>query len=82
MKDTIKDIWVNHRNELIKFLEEKGQGIYDEALLEASIEEEKKELLDKVIEFLKTKKYQEFAGGPLVRLISDDILEDLKMAIK
>ena len=34
--------------------------------------------LDKVIEFLKTKKYQEFAGGHLVRLIPDNILEDLR----
>ena len=37
MKATIEDIWANHRNELINFLQEKGQGIYDESILEESI---------------------------------------------
>ena len=53
MKATIEDIWANHRNELINFLQEKGQGIYDETILEESIKDEKKELIDKACEWLK-----------------------------
>lgn len=52
MKDTIKDIWQNHRNELIDFLDENGQGIYDEAILEESIEDEKKELVDNICNWI------------------------------
>ena len=72
MKDTIKDIWVNHRNELIKFLEEKGQGIYDEALLGASIEEEKKELIDDACEWMKLN----------IHNIDEVLIEDFRKTIE
>lgn len=74
MKEILKDIWANHRNELISFLEEKGQGIYDEVILEESIKDEKKELLDNVCKWI-NENYSNYSSNELGK---ENFINDLK----
>lgn len=34
--------------------------------------------IDKVCEYLKTLQYQEYSGGPMIRLVTDEDIENLK----
>jgi len=74
MKTTIEDIWANNRNELISFLEEKGQGIYDEVILEESIKDEKKELLDNICKWI-NENYSNYSSNELGK---ENFINDLK----
>ena len=75
IKETIENIWANHRNELIQFLEERGQGIYDEAILEQSLKDDKEEWLAKAAQWLRNDmlKNNAFEG----RLHRMDIIEGI-----
>ena len=53
---------------------------YDEDELEFITNYNKPKMvpLDKVCDYLKSLTYQEFPGGPLERLISDDVIDELR----
>lgn len=74
MKATIEDIWTNHRNELLSFLLEKGQGIYDELILEESIKEEKEELVDNICRWIR-ENYSNYSSNELGM---ENFINDLK----
>lgn len=74
MKATIEKIWANHRNELINFLQEKGQGIYDESILEESIKDEKKELVENICKWV-SKNYSNYSSNELGK---ENFINDLK----
>ena len=52
VESALKTLWNDNKNKVLKFFESKGLGVYDETILEDSIKDEKKELIDKACEWM------------------------------
>ena len=52
VESALKTLWNDSKNKVLKFFESKGLGVYDETILEDSIKDEKKELIDKACEWM------------------------------
>lgn len=64
--------------------QEKGQGPDRREWYEDDLEFEpspKMVSMDKVCDYLKSLTYQEYPGGPIVRMISDEYIEEFKKRI-
>lgn len=64
-------------------LEDNGEYFWTDEMFEGTIKEDEKMVsLDKVCEYLKSLTYQDYPGGPLERIVNDDIIQGLRKAVE
>ena len=64
-------------------LEDNGEYFWTDEMFEDIIKEDEKMVsLDKVCEYLKSLTYQDYPGGPLERIVNDDIIQGLRKAVE